>query len=555
MFGAQLGKTEMGTNWLGYIIHHVPAPLLLVQPTVEMAKRLSRQRLEPMLSETPVLEERIAKARSRDASNTLFSKDFPGGIMVLTGANSATGLRSMPARFIFMDEVDAFPLDTDGEGDPVSLAERRTNTFARRKILLTSTPTVKGFSRIEREYERSDQRVYQLRCPDCGHWQHLRWQQMKWEKDQPETAEYECESCGARWPERLKSRLLPGGRWLAKAEGDGITAGFHLSSLYSPLGWRSWPEIVEDFLRAKKDPTALKVWVNTTLGEAYEDEYAAKLSAEGLLARSMEEPYEPGICPTGVLLLVAAVDVQDTWLEISVWGVGVGEEMWLVWHQKLDGDPAQADVWDQLDTIRETVWPTEGGGKLKIIAMAIDTGGHFTSEAYAYARSRGSQVVPIKGSSVRNAPPINRGNPIDVNWKGKTIRKGLVLYGIGTDALKSTIYARLKHNEPGPGYFHFGKLGTLDYLKGLTAERLRLRYVRGFPVREWVKDGVKRNEPLDLCVYSLAMVHYLYRRFNRQTMWDQFAEALEQSKVHDQVVPPGAQTRKRARRSYSVGGR
>lgn len=552
MFGAQLGKTEAGSNWLGYIIHHAPGPLIAVQPTVEMAKRLSRQRLETMLTETPVLAERIAPARSRDSGNTLFSKDFPGGILILTGANSATSLRSMPCRYVFADELDAWPLDVEGEGDPLTLAERRTNTFARRKILMTSTPTVKDFSRVEKEFLRSDQRYYFVPCPCCNHFQILRWQQIKWDKDYPETARYECESCGERWGESAKTRFLEEGEWRSTSDGDGRTAGFQLSSLYSPLGWRSWPEIVEDFLRAKTDPLTLKVWVNTTLGEPFEDEYAAKLSAEGLLARSMNEPYKAGIVPDGALLLVAAVDVQDTWLEVSVWGVGIGEEMWLIWHQKIEGDPAQDHVWNQLDTIRLNSWPTASGGKLQILYMAVDTGGHFTSEAYQFCRSRGSGVVPIKGSSIRNAPPLGKGSKIDVNWKGRTIKKGVTLYAIGTDALKSTIYARLRYSDPGPGFIHFGELGTIDYLKGLTAERLIVRHVKGFPRREWVKPSGARNEPLDLLVYSLAMVQLTYRRFNRSTMWDQLKDQLERTKTPNPQQLP--QRTSRPRRSYGLMG-
>lgn len=553
MFGAQLGKTEAGSNWIGYIVHHAPGPALLVQPTVEMAKRLSRQRLESMLTETPVLAERIAPARSRDSGNTLFSKDFPGGIIVLTGANSATALRSMPCRYVFADELDAWPLDVEGEGDPLTLAERRTNTFARRKILMTSTPTIKDFSRIEREYLRSDQRRFEVPCPACGHYQHLRWQQMKWETDRPETAEYECEACGERWPEQSKTTFLPAGRWVATADGDGKTAGFQLSSLYSPLGWRSWREIVEDFLRAKRDPTTLKVWVNTTLGETFEDEYAAKLSAEGLLARSLEDPYKAGTVPEGGVLVVGAVDVQDTWLEVSVFAVGLGEEMWLIWHQKIEGDPAQDDVWRQLDTIRSTRWPVAGGGTLGLTYLAIDTGGHFTSEAYHYCRTRGAGCVPIKGSSVRNAPPLGKGSRIDVNWKGKTIKKGVTLYSIGTDAIKSTIYARLRFSEPGPGYIHFGELGTEEYLKGLTSERLMIRHVKGFPVREWVKPSGARNEPLDLLVYSMAMVQLSYRRFNRATMWQQLADQLETSRRQTKTPAP-QQPAPRRRRSFGMFG-
>lgn len=550
MFGAQLGKTEAGSNWLGYIVHHAPGPLLAVQPTVEMAKRLSRQRLETMLQETPCLAERIAPARSRDSGNTLFSKDFPGGIMVLTGANSATALRSMPCRYVFLDEVDAYPLDVEGEGDPVTLAERRTNTFARRKILLTSTPTIKDFSRIEREYLRSDQRKFLIPCPACDHFQVLRWELMKWEDGRPETARYECESCGERWAESAKARVLPRGRWEATSEGDGRTAGFQLSSLYSPIGWRSWPEIVEDFLRSKRDPSSLKVWVNTTLGETFEDEYAAKLSAEGLLKRAMEEPYKAGVVPDGAVLLVGAVDCQDSWLEISVWGIGVGEEMWLVWHCKIEGEPAQEDVWRQVDTIRATSWPTESGGRLQIAYLACDTGGHYTSEVYQYCRTRPG-VVAIKGSSIRNAPPLGKGNKLDVNHRGKVVKKGITLYSIGTDALKSTIYARLKHTQPGPGFIHFGELGTLEYLQGLTAERLMVKHVKGFPVREWVKPSGARNEPLDLLVYSLAMVQLAYRRFNRATMWEQLAAQLERTKNTPAVPAPATRGR---RRNFGMAG-
>lgn len=551
MFGAQLGKTEAGSNWLGYIIHHAPGPLLAVQPTLEMAKRLSRQRLESMLMETPVLAERIAPARSRDSGNTLFSKDFHGGIFILTGANSATGLRSMPCRYVFADELDAWPLDAEGEGDPLTLAERRTNTFARRKILMTSTPTIKGFSRIEREFLRSDQRYYRVPCLSCGHLQALRWEQLKWESGRPETAEYECESCGERWPEKLKPRFLDEGRWESTAEGDGRTVGFQLSSLYSPLGWRNWGEIVEDFLRAKTDPITLKVWVNTTLGLPFEDEYAAKLTAEGLIVRALADPYPPGQVPKGGVMLVGAVDVQDTWLEVSVFAAGLGEELWLVWHQKVEGDPAQDDVWRQIDSIRTTRFPVEGGGELGISYLAVDTGGHYTSEAYHYCRSRGAGVVAIKGSSQRNAPPLGRGSRVDVNWKGKVIKQGVQLYTIGTDALKSTIYARLRHNEPGPGYIHFGQLGTEEYLRGLTAERLMIRHVKGFPVREWVKPSGARNEPLDLMVYSLAMIHLSYRRYNRATMWAQLAELLERQKG---AVKKPAQGQTPRRRAFGMRG-
>ena len=239
MAGAQLGKTEAGSNWLGYVIAHAGGPMLMVQPTVDMAKRLSKQRLESLISETPCLSERIAPARSRDSGNTMFAKEWAGGMMILTGANSATGLRSAPCRHIFLDEVDAFPTDVDGEGDPVTLAERRSTTFSRRKIFMTSTPTVKEFSRIESEFLLSDQRRYFVPCPCCGTLQWLKWPQLKWDDNEPSTVLYECEHCKERFTESHKTQMLTDGRWMATAPGDGKTAGFHLSSLYSPLGWKS----------------------------------------------------------------------------------------------------------------------------------------------------------------------------------------------------------------------------------------------------------------------------------------------------------------------------
>ncbi|MCZ8150138.1 MAG: phage terminase large subunit family protein [Roseomonas sp.] len=196
MKGAQVGATESGNNWLGYIMHHVPAPALAVQPTVELAKRFSRQRIDPLLEETPALRERVAPARARDSGNTMLSKEFPGGILVLTGANSAVGLRSMTARFLFLDEVDAYPGDVAGEGDPIALAEARARTFGwRRKAFLVSTPTIAGRSRIEREYLASDQRRFFVPCSECGEMQWLRFERLIWEKGAPETARYHCAAC------------------------------------------------------------------------------------------------------------------------------------------------------------------------------------------------------------------------------------------------------------------------------------------------------------------------------------------------------------------------
>ena len=530
MKGAQLGATECGSNWLGYIIDHAPGPLLAVQPTVELSKRLSKQRLQTMIEETPRLRAKIASPRSRDSGNTLFSKEFPGGMMLLTGANSAVGLRSTPCRYIFLDEIDAFPVDVEGEGDPCSLAERRSTTFARRKIFMASTPTIKDYSRIETEFLLSDQRRFHVACPSCGTLDWLKWPQLKMENEDPSTVLYECEHCKERYSEAHKTDLLMNGRWIATAEGDGKTAGFHLSSLYSPLGWKSWEEICEDFLKSKHDAPKLKTWVNTILGETWEEDYASKISSNALMERC--EHYEPGVMPEGSLVLTGAVDVQDNRLAISMlaWrGPSECEEGWLIHHQEIYGDPGRPEIWKQLDEIVLREWPHASGVKIRPDIVAIDSGGHFTSEVYQYARERTRQgVIAIKGQSQRNKPAIGRPTKVDINYKGKALKGGALVYPVGSDTIKTTLFSRLKHNEPGPGYLHFHMSTTNEYFDQLTAEKQVMRHNRGgFAHREWVKKPNARNESLDTLVYSYAALNCLYMRYDRRSIWDQFAKRLK----------------------------
>jgi phage terminase large subunit GpA-like protein len=232
MKAAQVGATEAGNCFIGFVMHHAPGPMLAVQPTVELAKRNSRQRIDPLIEESPELRERIKPARARDAGNTMLSKEFAGGILIMTGANSAVGLRSTPARYLFLDEVDAYPASADEEGDPVSLAEARSLTFAhRRKALLVSTPTIRGLSRIEREFEASDQRRYFVPCPHCGHRQWLRFERLRWDKGCPETAEYHCEGCEKPIAEHHKTQMLAAG---GMARNGRIGGPAH--SRLSPLG-------------------------------------------------------------------------------------------------------------------------------------------------------------------------------------------------------------------------------------------------------------------------------------------------------------------------------
>jgi phage terminase large subunit GpA-like protein len=544
MFGSQLGKTEALLNWLGAIIHLWPAPTLLVQPTLDMAKRLNRQRLEPLLRETPVLSELIAPSRARDSGNTMFLKEFRGGLFALTGANSGSGLQSMPAAYLLADEVSSYPFEADDKGDPLENAEARTSTFPMGKVLITSTPGTRGMCRITHEFEqRSDRRQLAMLMPCCGALEVLRWREhMKWDTPDGEVFA-QCPACGERVSEHHKTTMLTGAQWQATAKGDGITAGFHLPAWYAPAGWTSWGQIRDEFLRAKTDPLLLKGWVNKRAAEAWEDEAVAAINADGLMARAQADGYSSGTCPEGVVLLLMAVDVQDTWLETTVWGFGRGEEMWRIWHQKVEGSPAYDDVWQQIDSIRKTQWPREGGGVMTVRHCAVDTGGHFTQEAYEFCRARAAEgVVAIKGSSTKAAPALGKGSKVDVNWRGRVIKKGLTLFMVGGDTLKRTIYARLKKDSTGPGSIHFGNDVTEEFLQGLTCERLVPKTVKGFQVLTWEKPSGARNEPLDLCVYSLAMLELVKRRYNRASLWSQLEAAAEQQRTTP-VKPPSRRRR------------
>lgn len=511
MAGAQVGKTECGNNWIGYVIHRAPGPMLMVQPTVEVAKRVSKQRLAPMIESTPVLRERVAESRSRDSGNTVQVKEFDGGVLIITGANSSAGLRSMPIRFLFMDEVDEYPGDVEGQGDPVTLAEKRAETFSRRKILLTSTPTIKGLSRIEREYLESDQRRYFVPCPKCGHLDYLTWHEVghhriEWEEGRSETAHMLCGGCGERVEERHKTDMLLRGEWRATGESESRTVGFHLSALYSPLGWKSWAQCAAEFLRAKLDPFRLKTWVNTVLGETWE-ERGDSVAAGSLAARLERYPAE---VPAGVGVLVAAVDVQGDRLEAVVKGYGADEESWLIAFTQIHGDPARQQVWHDLDTFQGQQFEHESGQKLRIHRTVVDSGGAHTEQVYRYCKARqaaGRSVFPVKGGTTAGRPLLER--------PSKHNRYRVPLFVLCVDTGKEIIFSRLMISSPGPGYLHLPDWVDAEYLAQLTAEKAIRKYVKGRgAVREWVKLR-ERNEALDLEVYSLAALYILGPAFVR----------------------------------------
>ena len=543
MWGAQTSKTTVGMNWVGSLIDLQPGPLMIVQPTIDTAKRFSRQRLTPMIEESPALRRKVRENRSRDDANTTLLKEYPGGFMVAAGANSAAGLRSMPIRDIFMDEIDAYPLDVDGEGDPISLAEARQSTFSRRKRLKTSTPTTKGFSRIEDAFLASDQRYYHVPCPHCGELQRLEWgadktHGLKWHKDEsgaalPDTAHYVCIN-GCVIQEHHKTDMLRceaiGGRarWVsANPDATARKRGYHLSSLYSPLGFLSWRELVEEWTAARAlakmgDQSKLRAFVNTRLAETWEEE-GDKVQHHELSRRA--EDYPLGIVPLGGLMLTAGVDVQADRIEMRVWAWGRSEESWLIERHIVYGNTNQDETvpgspWARITELRRTPVAHAAGTQMLIEAVAIDTG--YNAEAvYAYCRAHAAaHVLAVKGASIGNKPVIGKPTSIDVTWRGKTMHRSLKLWPIGTDTAKHLIYGRLRLAQPGPGYIHLpAALKTTDEFEQLTAERLATKYIKGHPKLEWIKPAGKRNEALDCAVYAYAAACYLGIQTLREHGW------------------------------------
>lgn len=534
----QVGGTEIGINWFGAIVDVWPAPVMIVQPTLDLAKRFSKQRIAPLIESMHELGAKIAPSRKKDSNNSILLKEFPGGVAVFSGSNSAVSLRQMPVKYLFADEISGYEPDADGEGDPVSLAEKRTETFGvSKKIFLNSTPKYKGTCRIEAEYENSDQRRYFVPCPNCGILQYLKWAQLKWIDGDPTTAHYICEANNCVIEEHHKTDMLKekgyGGlaEWRPTAPCDNpAVRGYHINALYSPLGWKSWTSIAREWIVAHEKQKAgeshfLKTFINSSLAETWEESFSAKVGADGLKGRV--ETYEPSVAPARVLVLVAGADVQDDRIEISIYGFGREEESWLVSHVQIYGDPQKAEIWKQVDDVLLRPYQHELGGEIKIASTCIDSGGHATHQVYAYCRERKAhKIFAIKGASQRGKPAIGKPSKQDINYRGQIMKSGVDLYPVGTDTIKSALYGRFKIEVPGPGYVHFHSALGDDFFKQITAEKQITRHIRGYPVREWFKKPGDRNEALDCAVYAYAAMQLLYTRYHRKSIWDQLERAL-----------------------------
>ena len=502
-------NTEAVNNVVGYHIDFDPCPMLVVQPTLDMAETWSKDRLTPMLRDTPEIGQKVT-GKSRKSQNKILHKSFPGGHVTIAGANAPASLASRPVRLVLCDEVDRYPASAGTEGDPVNLAIKRTSTFWNRKILLVSTPTIKGHSRIEDAFEQTDKRFFHIPCPHCGTMHRLQWANVRWKDDEPKSATFACPHCDARYTTAQKNAAVRRGEWVATARFRG-KAGFHLSELYSP--WRQLHETVADFLEAKGSPEKLQVWINTCLGETWE-EGGKILDENELMGR--REAFQAEV-PARALILTAGVDVQPDRLELAVVGWGAGEESWSVDYHVIHGDPdipegSPGSPWTDLTDYLRQQWQHESGQPLIVSYTFIDSGGSNTQAVYNYVkRHKGGRVFAIKGRGGEGVPIVGAPNR---KRSGKQ-KRSADLYIVGVDNAKAVVTKRLEIESPGPGYCHFPAERDVAWFRGLTAETMVTKMVKGRPKREWKVIEGRRNEPLDCRVYAFAALVMASPQFDK----------------------------------------
>lgn len=519
MKSARVGYTKLMDHAVGYFIHQDPSPILVVQPRVEDAESYSKTEIAPMLRDTPVLAAIAGDQKAKNSDQTILAKTFRNGAsLTLVGANSPAGFRRITSRIVMFDEVDAYPVDGAGnEGDQIALGTKRSETFWNRKIILGSTPTVKGFSRIEKSFAESDQRHFYVPCPHCGEFQVLEWggpetpHGMKWDKDAngagiPESVYYVCRHNGCIIDEVDKPDMVEAGEWRATKPFNGH-AGFHIWAGYSLFPNASWANLVAEWLRVKDDPLARQTFVNLVLGEPYEDRGDRALSETRLAARTEVWAAE---VPDGVGVITVGGDVQDDRVELETIGWGRNEESWSIDHAVIEGDPGSAELWARVDAYLKRIWRRADGRGFEVMAACIDSGGHHTQKVYEFAKARlGRRIWAIKGESARHGARSPVWPTKRPSARNKASFRPVI---IGVNSAKDVIRDRLRKDPEDvdgvltypAGYMHFPADRDINYFAQLIAERSVTKVVNGQKFRVWEPRPGRANEALDCRVYGYA---------------------------------------------------
>lgn len=535
MCSAQVGKTETLNNIIAYFIDQDPSPIMVVQPTLEMAESWSRDRLSPMIRDTKKIFDKINSKKSRSSENTIYHKNFSGGNLTICGANSPSSLAGRPKRIVIGDDVDRFPLSAGSEGDPVNLMFKRTTAFWNRKRILFSTPTNQE-SRIYKEFLLSDQRYYFVPCINCGEYQKLLWKDrdenkyyVRWELDSRDkyikgSAYYECKYCERHLTDSDILWMVKKGVWRPSKKFQG-RAGFNLNELYSPFV--TLDETVRTFFDVKNDVERLKTWVNTALNEIFIERGDAPPWEQIYIRR---EKYEKGIIPEGGLLLVAGCDVQKDRIEVEIIAYGRGKESWSVDYRIISGEVAAGKPFEKLDELLEENFSHINGSHLSIRMLAIDSG-YETQAVYNWARKYPyDRVMAVKGTDLLSTV-LGGPRNTDIFINGKKFKKGMKYWPIGVSILKSELYGllRLEKKKDGSfplGYCHFPEYDE-EYFKQLTAESLKIVKTRtNKKIFRWEVDYT-RNEALDVRNYGRAAAAALgLDRFTERT-WKLLEEEMK----------------------------
>jgi phage terminase large subunit GpA-like protein len=525
MWPVQLGKTEVAINFLGYTMDHNPGPIMVCLPGEVSMNKWVAQKLNPAVDETPAMKRSLTSVASRDASNTRTFKDFEGGQLYIEHAGSPSRLKSTSVRDLIVDEVDEFAANFSGGDDPVDMLNNRTSAFpATFKRLYISSPQVKGISRIEYLWERSDQRRLHVPCPHCGHMQHLQWAGLQWATD-CSRAWYVCQECGAIIDEQHKTAMIAAGQWVAGNPGAKVR-GYHLNCLYYQFGLGPrWADLAQMWVDAQNDTAKLKTFINDRLAESWEDAAMRNVRHNAIADRA--EPYALRTAPAGVLAVTAGIDTQDNRLAVHLVGWGQGMAFWTLDYVELPGDPAEDDVWVSLTELLNKPIERQGGGLLRVLAMAQDGGGHRTEAVKYYVRQRRvARPMVIFGATANNAPVLSKGKQADVDWKGRSDKRGITIYQVGTVGAKHWLYSRLSADADRAAdnrLTHFSEDLPPEFFTGLVSESYNPSKNR------FEKKRGARNEPLDTWVYAFAAAHHPELRLHRNTRadWERLAERLD----------------------------
>ena len=498
-FSAQSGKTEVLLNVIGFYAHNMPGPILCVQPSQKpMAESFSKDRISPMFRDTPALSGLLTDEGGRKTStNTILSKQFPGGTLSMVGANSPSSLASRPIRVLLCDEIDRYVATR--EGDALALATKRTRTFSNRKILVASTPTYADMG-IDLEYQQAvRQYVWKVECLACGELSYPEIENFLWDDRDADTARYVCHECGNSHEHSEEFKVKGSGRWVMTLDNGDRSVGFQFNQFCSPFA--TWAETVNEFLLAQGSPERLQAVTNTAFCRPWVVQ-GEVVDTSKVMARA--EDYT--LAPDDVLVITAGVDVQDDRLEIECVGWKDGEESWQIDYRVIQGDTADAKVWNELDRYLAHEWELEGGRTLGVSATCIDSGGHRTTEVYSFCAARANRrIYAIKGQAGEGRPVISASKT--QKW-GNQNRK-CKLFLIGVDGCKKIVHARMQLEDPGEGYCHLPKTLDSEWYEQFAGEELRVKNVGGRDVFYWRQTRV-RNEALDNRVYAFAAMRLLH---------------------------------------------